>query len=283
MGKIKNLLLSLLPMLLAFAANSQVNYGNNPAAGHYQKMADGTNIYYEIYGSGQPLLLLHGGLFGEIGEYSHLIPQLSAHFQVIAMDTRGHAKSNIGHQPYTYDLMADDAYSILYHVTQDSAVVIGFSDGAIIAADLGIKHPKVMKKLIFMGGNPFPPTFRPGVIEDEKATTGPSMLKQYPDFVKSRKALMPEPERWDEFVDLLKQAWLQPVYLDGAKLVRIKCPVIVIGGDHDDYSTVATFGELVKKFPDSRLAIIPGSNHLVMINRPDLTDLIIASFLGIRN
>ncbi len=94
---------------------------------------------------------------------------------------------------------------------------------------------------------------------------------------------MPEPERWDDFVDLLKHAWLQPVYLDGTKLALIKCPVIVIGGDHDDYSTVATFGELVKKFPHASLAIIPGSNHLVMINRPDLTDLIITSFLRIRN
>jgi len=245
----KILLASLLVLMQVHSVYGQVNYGNNPKAGHYQRMADGTSIYYEIYGSGKPLLLLHGGLFGDIGEYGHLIPLLEAHFQVIALDTRGHAKSFIGHQAYTYDLMSEDAYAVLHQVSTDSAVVIGFSDGAVIAADLGTKHPEAIKKLIFIGGNPFPQTFKLGVTDDQKATTGPSIVKKFPDFFKKRKALMPEPERWDDFVDLLKYAWLQPVYLDGAKLALIACPVIVIGGDHDDYSTIATFGELVKKFP----------------------------------
>jgi pimeloyl-ACP methyl ester carboxylesterase len=97
----KILLASLLVLMQVHSVYGQVNYGNNPKAGHYQRMADGTSIYYEIYGSGKPLLLLHGGLFGDIGEYGHLIPLLAAHFQVTALDTRGHAKSFIGHQAYT--------------------------------------------------------------------------------------------------------------------------------------------------------------------------------------
>ncbi len=139
----------------------QVNYSNNPAAGHYQKMADGTAIYYEIYGSGQPLLLLHGGLFGDIGEYSRLIPQLAAHFKVIAMDTRGHAKSAIGHQPYTYDLMSGDAYAVLRNVSADSAVVIGFSDGAAYPwrwQTWALKAPgrHIKKTVNFYRRQPFP-------------------------------------------------------------------------------------------------------------------------------
>src|ERR1700728_3212304 len=77
------------------------DFGNNPSAGHYLPMKDKTKIYYEVYDSGNPIVLLHGGLYGDISEYRKLIPQLSKHFQVIAIETRGHAKSEIGHQPYT--------------------------------------------------------------------------------------------------------------------------------------------------------------------------------------
>jgi pimeloyl-ACP methyl ester carboxylesterase len=87
--------------------------------------------------------------------------------------------------------MSEDAYAVLHQVSTDSAVVIGFSDGAVIAADLATKHPEAIKKLIFIGGNPFPQPFRLGRTDDEKATTGPSIVKKFSDFFKKRKALMP--------------------------------------------------------------------------------------------
>jgi pimeloyl-ACP methyl ester carboxylesterase len=124
----------LMVMLFCSSAMAQtIEYGNNRGTGNYLKMKDSTRIYYEVYGSGKPLVLLHGGLYGDISEYGKLIPALAKQFMVIAIGTRGHAKSEIGRKPYTYHMMAEDAYAIIRYVTKDSILLLGFSDGAVQA------------------------------------------------------------------------------------------------------------------------------------------------------
>ena len=251
-----------------------IPFGHNPATGHYFQMDDHARIYYELYGSGKPVVLLHGGLFGDISEYEHLIPVLSKHFRVIAIETRGHGKSEVGNIPYTYSLMAQDAYHIVRHVSKDSAIVIGFSDGAVIAMALTIAHPELVKKLVFAGGNLKPDT------GDLETLTGESIEKQYPDFVKERKALMPDPSKWGSFIALLKNAWLQPEYVDRSKLKDVRCPVLVAGGDHDQFNKLENFTGLYRSLPHAVLAIIPGSDHLVFQNRPDLMEALVIHFIN---
>jgi pimeloyl-ACP methyl ester carboxylesterase len=94
---------------------------------------------------------------------------------VIAIATRGHTKSEIGHQPYTYELMSDDAYTVISHVTKDSVSLIGFSDGAVIALDLTIRHPDLVKKLVFAGGNISAASYRPGEMDRIKTFIGASL------------------------------------------------------------------------------------------------------------
>ncbi|HEX8024024.1 alpha/beta hydrolase, partial [Mucilaginibacter sp.] len=180
----RRILLILLFFVPAIVTAQNIPYGNNPAAGNYLKVKDGTRIYYETYGMGRPLVLLHGGLYGEISEYENLIPVLSKNFMVIAIATRGHTKSEIGHQPYTYELMSDDAYSVIRYITKDSVTLIGFSDGAVIALDLTIRHPDLVKKLVFAGGNVSAASYRPGEMEELKGLTGASLERDMPDFVR---------------------------------------------------------------------------------------------------
>ena len=119
-------------LALGLAASTQgqkIPYGSNEAVAHRVDVGD-AKIYYETYGEGPPLLLLHGGLYGYIDEFSAQIPVLSQHFKVIAVATRGHGRSEIGTKPYSYRLFADDARAILQRETDQLAIVIGFSDGA---------------------------------------------------------------------------------------------------------------------------------------------------------
>jgi pimeloyl-ACP methyl ester carboxylesterase len=259
--------------------NNNIQYGNNPVAGQYLKVDDGTRIYYEVYGKGKPIVLLHGGLFGDISEYENLIPKLSEHFRVIAIETRGHAKSEIGHQPFTYELMAQDAYTVIKHLTTDSTIVIGFSDGAVTGMKLTLIHPEMVRKLIFAGGNISKEDYRPGVVNDLEKTTGETMEHDYPDFVKDRKKMMPEPERWDDFVEMLKHAWLSQVKVDSSQLKNIKCPVLVVGGDRDQYNTVDNFYHVYQQLPHASLAIIPQSDHIVFYRRPDIMEAIVLPFV----
>jgi len=133
---------------IPFKSFTQAIYGNNAAAAHYLNVGD-ANIYYEIYGSGKPVVLLHGGIWGYLDDYKDLIPVLSKKYQVIAIATRGHGKSELGSEKFSYQLFSEDSYKVIKHVTKDSVIVIGFSDGADQAYYLAANHPEVVKKLIF--------------------------------------------------------------------------------------------------------------------------------------
>jgi len=257
----------------------KINYGNNPSAGHYLAMADSTKIYYEVYGKGRPVVLLHGALYGDISEFSGIIPVLSKKFRVIAIELRGHAKSEIGHQPFTYTLLADDALTIIQHLTKDSVILIGFSSGAVTALTLTIAHPGLVRKLVYAGGNLSPQDTRPEMLESQKTVTGDSIVHDNPGFVQERKRLMPQPERWNEFITYLKNAWLTLPPADSTQLRKIACPVLIVGGDRDQVNGIESFLKQYQLIPNSSLAIIPNSDHIIFHNRPDLMERLIMAFV----
>ena len=140
------------PTVYAQGGSGKIQYGANPAAGHYLQVDD-AKIYYEIYGSGgTPLVLLHGGLYGYIEEFGELIEEVSKHRRVIAIATRGHGKSELGAQPFSYALFAKDAYTVIRHETTEKVDVLGFSDGAVTSYTLTAAHPELVRRLVAIGG-----------------------------------------------------------------------------------------------------------------------------------
>ena len=140
--------------LIALTVNrvfsQDIPYGNNPSAGHYFNVGD-AKIYYEIYGKGKPLVMLHGGVYGYIDEFAPFISKLAENFQVICIATRGHGKSEIGKQPFSYKQRAEDAYKVIRSITKDSVTVIGFSDGGMSGLKLAALYPELVSRLIVMG------------------------------------------------------------------------------------------------------------------------------------
>src|SRR4051812_37449599 len=130
-------LISLLLFLCAsLMLTAQIPYGNNPSAGKYHTLKDGTKIYFEVYGKGKPFVLLHGGVYGYIDEFEPFISRLAEQHQVICIATRGHGKSEVGKAPFTWEQRADDAFQVIQSVTQDSIMLLGFSDGGYSAYKL---------------------------------------------------------------------------------------------------------------------------------------------------
>ena len=107
---------------------NKIPYGANAEAGHYVKSND-AKIYYEVYGKGQPIVLMHGGLFGSTIEMAEFIDSLKKNFQVIAISLRGHGKSELGSEPLTLTQRANDAMAVINAVTKENVIVLGFSDG----------------------------------------------------------------------------------------------------------------------------------------------------------
>jgi pimeloyl-ACP methyl ester carboxylesterase len=265
-------------LLCYFVFGQNIPYGNNPATGKYLNVGD-AKLYYEVYGTGSPLLLLHGDTFGYIDEFANYIPLLAKHFRVIAVGMRGHGKSEIGTKTYSYKLFAEDANSILEHETKDSVTVVGFSAGAITAYYLTAYYPEKVKKTVALGGLLDSSGYRPTALEELKHLTGDDCEKMLPDLVKSRKALMPEPTRYNDVINKLRESWLQPVYVDKVKATSIKSPVLIIGGDRDDYIKTEEFVRAYKTIPNSQLAIIPNCDHVGLIFNTTLWENIVILFL----
>jgi pimeloyl-ACP methyl ester carboxylesterase len=231
-------------------------YGNNPKTGKYFNVGD-AKIYYEVYGKGLPLVMLHGGVYGYIDEFEYLIPKLAEHYQVICIATRGHGKSEIGKEPYTYKQRADDAFKVIRSITKDSVVVFGFSDGGYSGLKLAAIYPELVKRLVVLGAGDNPKT------KSKKFNYTPEgLMKSDSAFFSGRLALMPEPGRWKESLAMLTNLYNED-YISTETFEKIKCPVLVMSGDRDEYSSIEAVTKCARSIKGAQLSVIPGCHHVV--------------------
>tara|TARA_R110000764_G_scaffold239973_2_gene341069 strand:+ start:17682 stop:18527 length:846 start_codon:yes stop_codon:yes gene_type:complete len=234
-----------------------IPYGNNPKAGKYVDAGD-AKMYYEVYGKGEPIILLHGGIMGSIGEMSGFIEKLQIDHMVIAMATRGHGRSEIGTEKITYELKANDVLAVIDAVTKDSITILGFSDGAYTAYKVASMYPDRVKKLVAIGAG----EQIPGLREVPAFTAQGFDLNS--DFWEARLALMPEPEKLEEF-------WRQMTHFYNTMVASkelfnsIQCPVLVLAGELDRNAPLATVIAAYQMIPDSQLGIVPNTGHVVFM------------------
>ena len=244
--------------VLVGVANAQekaISYGDNPVAGHYYAIR-GIKMYCEIYGSGKPLLMIHGN-GGSIKAFQQNIPYFAARYQVIAADSRAQGKSKDAGDALTFEMMADDNAALLDVLHIPSAYVIGWSDGGINALLLAKRHPEKVIKLASTGANLWPETsaFAPGVWEREK--------KRYD--AEKDKLRNTDKEKNDWKIFLLD--WNEP-HIALADLQSIRCPSLIICGDHDAISIEHTV-QIFRNIPQAALWVVPHSGHATLIEHRD--------------
>lgn len=229
------------------ALSQNIDYGNNDSAGKYYNI-QGIKMYCEIYGHGKPLLLMHGN-GGSIKTFEKTIPYFSKKYKVIAVDSRSQGKSEDENDSLSFEMMADDFATLLDTLHIDSAYVIGFSDGGINALLLAIRHPGKVIKLAATGANITPDStaFTEGLWQDEKHYYDTSYNKTW----KTKQ----EKNDWKLFL----LDWNQP-NITLAQLHAIKCPALIICGDHDLISIVHTT-LIYKNIPQAYLWVLPNSSH----------------------
>ena len=182
----KTLFFSLFIFLSISLSAQSFTYGYNEDVGKYFDVGNDTKLYYEIYGQGAPLLILHGGVFGYIDEFEYLIPKLIDKYQVICLATRGHVKSDIGTEPFTFEQRANDAYKLIRLLDIEKVTVIGFSDGGLTAYKLASIYPEVVEKMVVMGAGDMPSRDEPGT----SSYSADSLMKNFGDYFKKRVANM---------------------------------------------------------------------------------------------
>ncbi|MGI4734188.1 MAG: alpha/beta fold hydrolase [Janthinobacterium lividum] len=238
-----------------------VQYGNNPKAGHYVQAGD-AKIYYEVYGKGRPFVLLHGGLLGSTYEMHQFIDSLSRKYQVIAISTRGHGKSELGTAPLTYEQRANDVLAVLKATTRDSAIVLGFSDGGFAGYKLASLYPERVRKLITIGASEVTAGQRKFDFSPQQALALDSA------YVRQQQALMPQPQRLGEMFTQVATMY-NHLTVDKALMQTIQCPVLVMAGDRDEGNPVDRMFRTAQDLRRSQLGIIPNASHgAFLINFP---------------
>ena len=237
---------------------AQIPYGNNPETAKYVQTKD-AKIYYEVYGSGEPLLLIHGSLYGYINEFENIFPFLTKDHMVIAVALRGHGKSEIGDRNYSYDLFAQDMIAVLNAEKIDHIDIIGFSSGAITAVKMAADYPERVMKVVSIAG-------ALGANDKDQESfeerTSEEFIANNKNFVENRKKLMPEPERFADFYDKLMKVNDDPAWISEKAASQIKSPVLIVGGDRDGNFPVEAFLKMYFVIPGSKLLILPGDGHV---------------------
>lgn len=234
----------------AIGQKRKIVYGNNRSAGHYFK-SRGIKIYYETYGKGRPLLLLHGN-GGSMAAFKHQIPYFARHYHVIAVDSRAQGKSADPQDSLSYDMMADDFDALLDHLHVKSCDVIGWSDGGIDGLLLAIRHPDKVKALAVTGANLAPDSSAFGSKDYNDMLVEDARLKK----------LAVNPKGKHDY-KLLHLMVVEP-HLKPEDLKQIHCPTLVIGGDHDLIPTHHTM-LIAESIPGAYLWILPDSGHDTLI------------------
>ncbi len=253
------------PETVQTASRSTVKYGSNPAAGKFF-VHDGINLYYEIYGAGEPLLMVHGN-GGGIADLGAQIDHFRRSYNVIAMDSRDQGKSSDSPDKITYEKMADDLAALIDHLKTGPVNVLGWSDGGIEALLLGIRHPEKVKKIAAMAANlnPSEAAFAPGML---------AMIKSMADSIPASERKTPEGKR---AVKVIQMALEEP-HIDPKALETITAPTLVLAADHDLIGDEHTL-EIYHHIPNSQLCIFPNALHTVLYDDPALFNASVERFL----
>ncbi len=234
---------------------------------------DGARIWYAVYGSGPPVILLHGGL-GHSGNWGKQVPTLvRSGYRVAIIDSRGHGRSTRDARPFSYELMAADVLVVMDAVGLDKAAVVGWSDGACIALILGEQVPAHIAGVFFFACNMDPS----GTKEIEFT---PTLGRCFSRHVKDYALLSATPDQFEAFseaVGLMQKT--QPNY-SADDLAQIRVPVLIVQSEHDEFIKREHAEYLAKSIPHAELTILSGVSHFAPLQRPEQFNDAALAFLG---
>ena len=232
---------------------------------------NGAAIWYAMYGSGLPVVLLHGGLANS-NYWGGQVPVLAQNYQVIVIDSRGHGRSTRGPQPYGYELMASDVLGVMDKLNIQKAAIVGWSDGAIIGLSLAMNHPDRVARLFAFAANSDPS----GVKDVAKSPVFTEFIKRGEQ---EYQALSPTPNGYKQFVKEIGAMWAKQPNWTKADLARIAVRTWIVDADHDEAIDRANTELMADTIPGAGLLLQPEVSHFSMLQAPEQFTADIIRFL----
>ena len=246
------------------SGQSATKYGANPTVGKVFNH-DGVKLYYEIYGTGEPLLIIHGN-GASIWTLRAQINYFREKYKVIVMDSRDHGRSSDSPIALSFETMTDDLAALLDHLHVGPAYILGWSDGGIEALLLGMRHPETVKMIATMAANLDPSGVYPEVLARSDAPAREISADKTENLKAARAQRVEQLDRNEP-------------HINPEALRSITVPTLVLAGDHDiviDEHTLLIYHHL----PKSELVIFPGATHMIPFDDPALFNTTVDHFFS---
>ena len=254
---------------------------------------NGVNYYYAIYGTGEPLLLLHGGML-HIETFGPNLTKLAQSRKVIGVDLQGHGRTPLGDREISLVDIGNDMAGVLKKLGYDKSDVLGYSMGGGVALQFAIQHPEMVRRLVLVS-TPFSQEgFYPEMLPQQAALSAAmaEQMKETPMY-KSYVAIAPHPEEFPKLLDQMG-AYMRKPYDWSAEVKKLTMPVMLIYGDSDMFRPEheVKFYQLLggglkdagwqrEHMSQNRLAILPNLTHYEMGTAPELADTALPFLNGI--
>ncbi|MGQ0569177.1 MAG: alpha/beta fold hydrolase [Armatimonadota bacterium] len=234
------------------------------AKGSYASV-NGLKMYYEIQGTGRPLVVLHGGLCTIEACLGKVRPPLAKARKTIAIEQQGHGRTADADRPLTFEQMAEDTAAVLRQLKIERADFFGYSDGGNVALRIAMRHPALVRKLVVFGTNYNNDGLVPGLVEAFKVMKAEDIPKEFREaYVK----VAPDPKQWPTLVAKVMKQALEFKGWRPEEIKSIKAPTLIMIGDADIVRPEHAV-EMFRLLPHAQLAVLPGTDHFAPVHRAD--------------
>jgi pimeloyl-ACP methyl ester carboxylesterase len=242
-------------------------------AGSYASV-NGLKMYYEIHVSGEPLVMLHGGM-STIGAFYRILPTLAKSRQIIAVEQQGHGHTADIDRPFSFEQMADDTATLLQQLGIKKADVFGYSDGGMVALELAIRHPELIRKLAISSAVYNMDGYFPEIAEGLRHITADALP---PQMREAYEAVAPQPENWPKLVAKAAEHARNYSGSQPEAIQAIKAPALVMVAEHDIVRI--EHAEELSRLLRAELVILPDSDHVsYLLEHPDVLLSKLTAFL----
>lgn len=266
----------LIAAIVMSAAPQSISQQTKPSDSGYATV-NGTKVYYEVYGDGMPVVLLHGAYMTIDMNWGQLIPRLSKTRKVIAIELQGHGHTPYSDRPLSRATLASDVEGVMDHLKIDSADVAGYSFGGSVAYQFAIQSPKRLRRLVIISSAYKSSGWMPQV-NDAFKSMKPELFEDSPMHA-AYDAVAPDKTKWTNFLQQMIALAGQPFDMGDSNIAKITAPVLLIFGDNDGVDKVELMktyqllgGGVIADFgtmPKSHLAIVPSQGHWSLMQQTE--------------
>jgi pimeloyl-ACP methyl ester carboxylesterase len=236
----------------------------------------GVRTWYAVDGAGEPLVYLHGG-FSDARELDPVRERYAACFRVVTPDRRGHGRTPDVDGPLDFGRTAADTIGFLEKVVGGSADLVGYSDGATTGLHVALERPDLVRRLVMISGQFHRDGLLPDLFGDDLASAAAGMVES--PLAKRYAAVSPDgAEHYPVVAEKIMRMAFEEPQLDVAELRGVQARTLVVSGDDDVVRLEHTL-ELYRGIPDAELAVVPGTSHVLILEKPDLVARLVLDFL----